>query len=113
MNARALSRASLHARHVAHEPTFARIPSAVTPSSITQQRWRGDANKDRGVSALRSTGLRRRQRLSVKLKDLPVPKWKIPRQSQDVDEEHGLWQFFPADKKLLSTPEEDASHGEG
>ncbi|KAK7541992.1 mitochondrial 54S ribosomal protein uL29m [Phyllosticta citribraziliensis] len=114
MNARALSRASLNARHVAHQPhspSFTRFPGAVTPCPITQQRWRGDANKDRGVSAMRSTGLRRRQRLSVKLKDLPAPRWKIPRASHEVDEEHGLWQFFNSEKQLLSKPEEDAAHG--
>lgn len=29
----------------------------------------------------------------------------------EVDEDHGLWDFFPSDRKTMATPEEMAAHG--
>lgn len=33
------------------------------------------------------------------------------RSKVQVDDDHGLWQFFGEDRKLLTPPEEDSSHG--
>lgn len=72
-----------------------------------------DNNSNRGVSAVRQTGLRPRQTLSVKQKDfanqqLPTPV-KI-KEKPTGTQDHGLWDFFK-DQKLLSTPTEHAQHG--
>ena len=73
---------------------------------------RGDNNKNRGVSALRRTGPRKGHVHSVQRKDLPEPVLDKERRSEvKVDSEHGLWQFFPVNRRPLNTPEEDAAHG--
>ncbi|KAI5366467.1 putative ribosomal protein L47 [Septoria linicola] len=72
---------------------------------------RKDGNKARGVSALRRTGLKK-QKLSIKPEDLPKPVLDSARRSKvEVDEDHGLWEFFPSDRKSMATPEELLSHG--
>ncbi|KAI9792219.1 MAG: 54S ribosomal protein L4 mitochondrial [Candelina submexicana] len=49
--------------------------------------------------------------LSVSKEPLPQPVLDPKKRSKvQVDEDHGLWQFFK-DKKALSTPEESAEHG--
>lgn len=71
-----------------------------------------DGNKDRGLSALRRTGLRPRQTLSVRNEPLPQPVLdKAKRSKVEVDPDHGLWQFFNKEKRILALPEEDSSHG--
>ncbi|KAI4751777.1 MRP-L47-domain-containing protein, partial [Aureobasidium sp. EXF-8845] len=73
---------------------------------------RRDGNPNRGVSALRRTGLRRRQTLSVKPEDLPKPVIDSKQRSQvDVDPNHGLWGFFNRDQFPFATPDYDNSHG--
>ncbi|KAF1926349.1 uncharacterized protein M421DRAFT_422691 [Didymella exigua CBS 183.55] len=79
-------------------------------SSMLQKK---DNNSNRGVSAVRQTGLRPRQTLSVKHKDFanqqlptPVKIEEKPTGTQD----HGLWDFFK-DQNLLSTPTELLQHG--
>ncbi|KAI9704807.1 MAG: 54S ribosomal protein L4 mitochondrial [Candelina mexicana] len=68
-----------------------------------------DRSRNRGVSALRRTGPR--HSLSVSKEPLPQPVLDPKKRSKvQVDEDHGLWQFFK-DKKALSTPEECAEHG--
>ncbi|KZM22979.1 54S ribosomal protein L4 mitochondrial [Ascochyta rabiei] len=72
-----------------------------------------DNNSSRGVSAVRQTGLRPRQTLSVRHKDfanqqLPTPV-KIEEKPTGTHD-HGLWDFFK-DQKLLSTPEDLSQHG--
>lgn len=58
---------------------------------------------------LRHTGLRPRQTLSVKKnKDFEVPKPVKVKPKAQGDEDHGLWAFFPEDKKLLRTPAEES-----
>jgi len=64
---------------------------------------------------MRSTGLRPRQTIPVKVEDLPVPVKRTAKPPPEVDPEHGLWQFFSpvartADR-LLCTAEEIGSHG--
>ncbi|OJD37499.1 50s ribosomal protein l4 [Diplodia corticola] len=116
MNVRSVARISLHARPAAEPflPSLAASNTSVSQLSLIQRRCvhRGDRNKNRGVSALRRTGLRPRQTLSVSKDQLPVPVLNPDRRSRvHVDIDHGLWQFFNGDRKLLSTPEEDAGHG--
>lgn len=72
-----------------------------------------DNNRNRGVSAVRQSGLRPRQTLSVRQKDFanqqlptPVKIEEKPTGTQD----HGLWDFFK-DQNLLSTPTELTQHG--
>ena len=74
--------------------------------------YRADNNKNRGVSALRRTGPRKRQVFSVERKDLPEPIFDSTKKSEiEVDPEHGLWQFFNKKRRIIATPEEDAAHG--
>ena len=69
-----------------------------------------DRNPNRGISAVRRTGLR--QPLSVSKEPLPEPVLdRSKRTPVDVDPNHGLWGFFGAEKKALQTPEEDFAHG--
>ncbi|KAJ4986776.1 50s ribosomal protein l4 [Stagonosporopsis vannaccii] len=72
-----------------------------------------DNNINRGISAVRRTGLRPRQTLSVRQKDFenqqlptPVKIEEKPTGTQD----HGLWDFFK-DQALLTTPTQLAQHG--
>ncbi|KAH7064175.1 54S ribosomal protein L4, mitochondrial [Paraphoma chrysanthemicola] len=81
--------------------------------STSTPRCKKDNNSIRGLSAVRSTGLRRRQTLSVKQKDFanqqlptPVPIEEKPTGTPD----HGLWDFFK-DQKLLQTPVDEQKHG--
>lgn len=83
------------------------------PFSTSTCLFRGDNNKNRGVSALRRTGPRKRQLLSIEREDLPEPVFDKARKSEvEVDPEHGLWQFFNKRRRIFSTPEEYAAHGE-
>ncbi|EKG10128.1 Ribosomal protein L47 mitochondrial [Macrophomina phaseolina MS6] len=114
MNVRSVTRFSRHARvAVLTESSFAATSTSVTSTSLIQQRClHRDRNRNRGVSVLRKTGLRPRQTLSVKKEDLPVPVLDPAKRSKvQVDEDHGLWQFFGEERNLLSTPEQDRSHG--
>ncbi|KAL8690166.1 MAG: hypothetical protein Q9218_004333 [Villophora microphyllina] len=81
-----------------------------TSSRMAQGRKRTrDNNPNRGVSALRRTGLRRP--LEMMKYPLPVPVLNPEKRSKvAVDENHGLWGFF-RDKKALNTPEEHAAFG--
>ncbi|KAL1626298.1 54S ribosomal protein L4 mitochondrial [Neofusicoccum ribis] len=117
MNIRSVARIALHARPAAYAepflPSLAASNTSVSPFSLNQHRCvHRDRNRNRGVSALRKTGLRPRQTLSVKKEQLPVPVLDPAKRSKvQVDEYHGLWQFFHPDKKLLSTPDDDRAHG--
>ncbi|KAG9639224.1 MRP-L47-domain-containing protein, partial [Aureobasidium melanogenum] len=90
------------------------LPSLFTSSFSTTSpaSARRDGNRIRGVSALRRTGLRPRQTLSVKPEDLPKPVTDSKQRSQvDVDPDHGLWGFFNRDRYPFATPDYDSSHG--
>ena len=75
----------------------------------SNQRNKRDSNPDRGVSALRRTGLR--HPVSMSKVALPQPVLDPSRRKIEVDKDHGLWGFFNAQRTLLSTPEEDSGHG--
>lgn len=73
-------------------------------------RERRDGNPNRGLSALRRTGLR----YPVGMSKVPLPEPVLNpkmRSKVTVDEKHGLWGFFNKARTLLSTPEEDNAHG--
>lgn len=92
-------------------PSFSQIQTSSFSSSTTTYARR-DNNRNRGVSALRRTGPRRRQTLSVKVEDLPKPVTDAEARSVvEVDPNHGLWQFFNRERTPFSTPEESDSHG--
>ncbi|KAK5167126.1 54S ribosomal protein L4 mitochondrial [Saxophila tyrrhenica] len=89
-------------------------------STTTSFQARKDGNPNRGVSALRRTGLNKRQRATYPLvpKDGPVvlPKPVLDpeqRSAIEVDENHGLWDFFNVDRDSLFTPTQLAAHGRG
>lgn len=73
----------------------------------------------RGVSAVRATGLRPRQTLSVirngKRKGPEEDNFSLPKPVEIIDkptgrDDHGLWDFFN-DKKLLQLPTDMHRHG--
>ncbi|KAI1618735.1 mitochondrial 39-S ribosomal protein L47 (MRP-L47)-domain-containing protein [Exophiala viscosa] len=81
------------------------------PQSLAQ-RPRKDANKQRGVSAIRRTGPRVTQGLWQY--PLPVPVARDHRGTSPEyqgSEDHGLWGFFSKDKRPILPPEEESSHG--
>ncbi|KIV84656.1 hypothetical protein PV11_00429 [Exophiala sideris] len=86
-------------------------PEEKRPQSLAQ-RPRKDANKQRGVSAIRRTGPRVTQGLWQY--PLPVP---VARDQKGISpeyqgsENHGLWGFFNKDKRAILPPEEESSHG--
>lgn len=72
-----------------------------------------DNNSNRGVSAVRQTGLRPRQTLSVRQKDFANQKLPTPVKIEERPtgtQDHGLWDFFK-DQNLLSTPQDLSQHG--
>ncbi|KAF7185969.1 54S ribosomal protein L4, mitochondrial [Pseudocercospora fuligena] len=84
---------------------------STSSADYARSRPKRDRNPARGVSALRRTGLKK-QKLSIGPEDLPKPVLDPARRSQvEVDENHGLWEFFPSDRKSMATPEEMNSHG--
>ncbi len=83
-----------------------------TSSSVSQRttRKKHARHPNRGVSALRRTGLR--HSVEMDKYPLPVPVLDPEKRSKvSVDENHGLWGFFRPDKKALNTPEEMAAFG--
>jgi large subunit ribosomal protein L47 len=122
-------------------PSFTSITTRTDFSTSSPAQARKDGNPSRGVSALRRTGLGKRQQLSVfpskdvmdlRMEDLKGPGMSrrkrmrlaiypsdIPQPVQDpskrsavrVDENHGLWDFFHRDRSPLWTPEQLSSHG--
>jgi len=96
-------------------PPFQCLRAApIAQFSTSPSAWKADNNKSRGVSAVRRTGPRKRQTLSVKdtanyeNQQLPKPTKRVTK--VEGDPEHGLWDFF-RNKKLLRTPGEEAAHG--
>ena len=74
------------------------------------QSYPRDRNPNRGVSALRGTGLR--QPVSMSKYPLPEPQLERTKKTPETtDADHGLWGFFGPEKKALATPEEDYAHG--
>jgi large subunit ribosomal protein L47 len=99
-------------------PSFL-LPSLLTPnqqttsfSSTPTPFYPRDMNRERGVSTIRRTGPRNRNSLTVSRTPLPKPVLDPKKRSKvQVDENHGLWQFFHSKDKPMNTPEEDADHG--
>lgn len=91
-------------------PLLAHIHQKSSFSSTTSNFYPRDNNRERGVSTTRRTGLR--QPLSVSKTPLPKPVLDASRRSKvEVDEDHGLWEFFHSKEKPMNTPEEDSEHG--
>lgn len=89
-----------------HKPSVARF-------STSPALCKKDNNKIRGLSAVRGTGLRPRQTLSVKQKDFENQQLPTPVEIATTvkgTQDHGLWDFFK-DQKLLQTPVEIQQHG--
>ena len=83
------------------------IPFSTTP--IHNKRTR-DYCKNRGVSALRRTGLRRP--VSMSKEPLPEPVLDPEKRSKVyVNPNHGLWGFFNKERTSLTKPEDEAKHG--
>jgi large subunit ribosomal protein L47 len=79
-------------------------------SSTTSSLYPRDNNRQRGVSTQRHTGLR--QPVSISKAPLPQPVLDPKKRSKvEVDEDHGLWEFFHSRDKPMNTPEEDHGHG--
>lgn len=95
-------------------PAFSSSQTAYFSASSTHNA-RQDGNPSRGISALRRSGLNKKTRNTynrITSKPLPKPVLNPERRSQiEVDEEHGLWEFFGASRNALATPEELNAHG--
>ncbi|KAF2455106.1 mitochondrial 39-S ribosomal protein L47 (MRP-L47)-domain-containing protein [Lineolata rhizophorae] len=93
--------------------TSARRAFSTAAARLTRHRGpRGDRNANRGVSALRRTGLRPRQTLSVGKDGLPTPVFDAGKRARpEGDEDHGLWGFFGERRKCILTPEEMNAFG--
>jgi large subunit ribosomal protein L47 len=91
-------------------PLSASIQQISPFSSTASALYPRDMNRERGVSSLRRTGPR--QPLSVSKTALPKPVVDSAKRSKvQVDEDHGLWEFFHSKEKPMNTPEEDFEHG--
>ncbi|KAF1913234.1 mitochondrial 39-S ribosomal protein L47 (MRP-L47)-domain-containing protein [Ampelomyces quisqualis] len=78
--------------------------------STSPVRCKADNNKNRGLSAVRATGLRDRQTLSVGKAPRAIPRPVPIAQKATGTPDHGLWGFFK-DQQLLQTPLEESRHG--
>ncbi len=107
----------LNPKRTQHIPAAFLLPSLFAPtqqtssfSSTTCNLYPRDNNRERGVSTTRRTGLR--QPLSVSKTPLPKPVLDPSKRSKvEVDDDHGLWEFFHSKEKPMNTPEEDYEHG--
>lgn len=82
-------------------------------SSQKNQKKTSGKNKQRGVSALRSTGPRTQMTLSPHLV-LPQPAKDAAARRAEFDEgneTHGLWGFFNKDKASMIPPLDEGTHG--
>jgi len=86
--------------------------STSAPLMKRRKMQKRDSNPNRGVSALRRTGLRH----PVSMSKVPLPQPVLDpakRSKPTVDESHGLWGFFNEQRTTLSKPDEDIQHGTG
>ena len=85
-------------------------PTSQFSTSVARCLRTRDMSRNRGVSALRRTGLRYPVQMSKE--PLPQPVLDPAKRSKvKVDPNHGLWGFFSRDKKPLVKPEVEAAHG--
>ena len=71
---------------------------------------RRDGNSDRGVSALRRTGLK----FPVAMSRQPLPRPVLDperRTKVEGNPDHGLWGFFNSRREALTKPEDEEKHG--
>ena len=87
-----------------------RCQSALFSTSAPLSLKTKDGNRKRGVSALRRTGPRYPR--SISKEPLPQPILDPARRSKvQVNEKHGLWEFFDNGKNPFEKPEVVAAHG--
>lgn len=92
------------------------LPSLYSASTrsfhSSQSLEKRESNRLRGLSALKRSGLRKGQTLSVKLENLPKPVLNPAERSEvQVDPEHGLWKFFNPSKTSIASPEYNNAFG--
>ncbi|KAF5009471.1 hypothetical protein FDECE_4306 [Fusarium decemcellulare] len=90
--------------------TTSTVPRAAAHFSTTPPQCRRktkDNNPNRGVSSLYGSGPRE----PLSMSNVPLPKPRDFKPQVQVDPEHGLWGFFPAQGKALWTPKETEEHG--
>lgn len=93
-------------------PAFAANSQTTSFSTTPRSPARRDGNSSRGTSALRHTGLNKKQRLSVRLSNLPRPVRDPARRSTvEVSKDHPLYAFLPNSESAIDTPEELSAHG--
>lgn len=97
------SRSSLMSKASSSAPRIA-LFSTTAPQC---KRRTKDNNKTRGVSSLYGSGPRE----PLSMSNIPLPKPRDFKPKVVVDENHGLWGFFPEKGKALSTPKETEEHG--
>ena len=91
-------------------PTFRTTQVSHFSTSTKRSVKARDYSKNRGISALRRTGLKRP--VSMSKEPLPQPVLDPAKRSKPkVDPNHGLWAFFNKDKKPLTKPEDENAHG--
>lgn len=95
-------------------PAFTTIQRATFSSSPSPQA-RKDGNPNRGISPLRrKVTTRFAKRVEKDIANIPQPVLDPRlRSAVEVDEDHGLWEFFGQDKNSLATPVEISAHGRG
>ena len=96
-------------------PTIFQSSPFSTSTPFYQRKQARDGNPNRGVSALRRTGIRKRVSISsiVKREGLPQPVLDPKRRTKvEVDDAHGLYGFFNPEKQLLTKPIEENQHGQ-
>ncbi|KND93249.1 54S ribosomal protein L4, mitochondrial [Tolypocladium ophioglossoides CBS 100239] len=102
-----LSRLSSPLTLSALPPASTRMVPAFSTTARQCKRKTKDNNRNRGVSSLYRSGPREHLSMS----DVPLPKPRDFKPKVAVDENHGLWGFFPAADKVLWTPKETEEHG--
>ena len=81
--------------------------STTAPLCKRKRKTNKDNNKNRGVSSIYRSGPREPLSMSA----VPLPKPRDFKPKINVDEKHGLWDFFPGPGKLMWTPTEMEEHG--
>ncbi|KAH7030982.1 mitochondrial 39-S ribosomal protein L47 (MRP-L47)-domain-containing protein [Microdochium trichocladiopsis] len=80
-----------------------------TTPELNERRTRRDNNKKRGLSSVYG-GSKPSHRMQIQPDELPLPVQGFkPKVKTDPD--HGLWDFFYANKQRLIKPDEIAAHG--
>ena len=81
--------------------------STTAPLCKRKRKTNKDNNKNRGVSSIYRSGPRE----PLSMSSVPLPKPRDFKPKINVDEKHGLWDFFPGPGKLMWTPTEMEEHG--